>query len=100
MVRADRTAAPENILVPLRGPRGEPVDLWRTLASHGFHDLAPAALDEQARTLGLTLRMPRGKPRRVTVGQGPRRSAIVTVAGPPPSAATRASIAAQMARVL
>ena len=61
--------------MPLRGPRGEPVDLWRTLASHGFHDLAPAALDEQARTLGLTLRMPRGKPRRVTIAQGPRRHA-------------------------
>jgi len=100
MARAQRIAAPESILVPLRGPRGEPVDLWRTLASHGFHDLAPAALDEQARSLGLTLRMPRGKPRRVTVAQGPRRNAIVTVAGSPLSAAARASIAAQMARVL
>jgi N-glycosylase/DNA lyase len=100
MARAQRIAAPESILVPLRGPRGEPVDLWRTLASHGFHDLAPAALDEQTRSLGLTLRMPRGKPRRVTVAQGPRRNAIVTVAGSPLSAAARASIAAQMARVL
>ena len=100
MARAQRIAAPESILVPLRGPRGEPVDLWRTLASHGFHDLAPAALDEQTRSLGLTLRMPRGKPRRVTVAQGPRRNAIVSVAGSPLSAAARASIAAQMARVL
>ena len=100
MARSGHAAAPDDILVPLRGPRGEPVDLWRTLASHGFHDLAPAALDEQAHTLGLTLRMPRGKPRRVTVAQGPRRNAVVTVAGSPPSAAARASIAAQMARVL
>ena len=34
--------AQDDILIPLRGPSGEPVDLWRTLASHGFHDLAPA----------------------------------------------------------
>ncbi|MFI5055295.1 MAG: DNA-3-methyladenine glycosylase family protein [Actinomycetota bacterium] len=100
MARGERTTAQEAVLVPLRGPRGEPVDLWRTLASHGFHDLAPTALDEQARTLGLTLRMPRGKPRRVSVAQGPRRSAIVTVAGSPPSVTTRASIATQMERVL
>jgi N-glycosylase/DNA lyase len=100
MARGERTVTRESVLVPLRGPRGEPVDLWRTLASHGFHDLAPAALDEQTRTLGLTLRMPRGKPRRVTVAQGPRRSAIVTVAGSPPSATARASIATQMTRVL
>ena len=37
----------DDILIPLRGPSGEPVDLWRTLASHGFHDLAPASLDEE-----------------------------------------------------
>ena len=76
-----RTATTDDILVPLRGPSGEPVDLWRALVSHGFHELAPVALDEQARTLSLTLRMPRGKPRRVTIGQGPRRSALVTTAG-------------------
>ena len=50
------------LLLPLRGPSGEPIDLWRTLASHGFHDLAPASLDEQARTLTITLRVPRGSP--------------------------------------
>ena len=43
------------IAIPLRGPGGEPVDLWRTLVSHGFHDLAPVALDTEARTLSLTL---------------------------------------------
>ena len=95
-----RTATSDDILVPLRGPSGEPVDLWRTLVSHGFHELAPVALDEQARTLSLTLRMPRGTPRRVTIGQGPRRSALVTTTGSSPSAAARASIAAQVARVL
>jgi 3-methyladenine DNA glycosylase/8-oxoguanine DNA glycosylase len=95
-----RTATSEDILVPLRGPSGEPVDLWRTLVSHGFHELAPVTLDEQARTLSLTLRVPRGKPRRVTIEQGPRRNALVTTAGSSPSATTRASISEQVGRVL
>ena len=95
-----RTPTSDDMLVPLRGPSGESVDLWRTLVSHGFHELAPMTLDEQARTLSLTLRMPRGRPRRVMIGQGPRRTALVTTAGSSPSAATGASIAGQVARLL
>ena len=38
------------ILLPLRGPSGEPIDLWRTLNSHGFAELPPMALDEERRT--------------------------------------------------
>ena len=34
--------------LPLRGPSGEPVDLVRTLNSHGFAELAPTTLDETA----------------------------------------------------
>ena len=34
--------------LPLRGPGGERVDLWRTLNSHGFAELAPTTLDEGA----------------------------------------------------
>jgi N-glycosylase/DNA lyase len=67
--------------VPLRGPGGEPVDLWRTLNSHGFAELPPLRLDEQARTLDVTVRMPRGAPRRIRIAQGPRRTARVTVVG-------------------
>jgi N-glycosylase/DNA lyase len=88
------------VLLPLRGPSGEPVDLWRTLASHGFHDLAPASLDEQARTLSLTLRVPRGRPRRVTIGKGPRRSARITIAGPAPSDGARSAILDRLRTVL
>jgi 3-methyladenine DNA glycosylase/8-oxoguanine DNA glycosylase len=88
------------IEIRLRGPRGEPVDLWRTMVSHGFHDLAPTRIDEQQRSLSLTLRVPRGKPRRVTIGPGRRGCARVDVAGPTPAAATRASIASDVARVL
>ncbi len=84
----------------LRGPRGEPVDLWRTLVSHGFHELAPTSLDETDRSLSLTVRVPRGKPRRVTIRAGRRGYARIDVAGPPPAAATRDAIMVTVARVL
>ncbi|HJX06890.1 MAG TPA: Fe-S cluster assembly protein HesB [Actinomycetota bacterium] len=84
----------------LRGPRGEPVDLWRTLVSHGFHELAPTSLDEDARTLSLTVRVPRGKPRRVSISAGRRGYAGIDVAGPAPATAAREAILETAARVL
>ena len=42
------------------GAGGEPVDLARTLNSHGFVDLAPMALDEAALLLECTIRVPGG----------------------------------------
>jgi N-glycosylase/DNA lyase len=84
----------------LRGPRGEPVDLWRTLVSHGFHELAPMSIDEDRRSLSLTVRVPRGRPRRVTLSAGRRGFARIDVAGPVPSAAARGAITATVARVL
>ena len=68
--------------LPLTGPAGEPVDLVRTLNSHGFAELAPMRLDEAAGTLTMTLRVPRGRPRRVVVGRGRGRRASVEVLGP------------------
>jgi 3-methyladenine DNA glycosylase/8-oxoguanine DNA glycosylase len=53
----------------LRAPGGEPVDLWRTLISHGFAGLAPTVLDEAKRSLAFTVRVPGGRPRRVRVSQ-------------------------------
>jgi len=89
------------ILLPLRGPAGEPVDLWRTLISHGFAELPPMALDETRRTLALTVRPPRGAPRRVQIGAGGRgRAAIRIIGGPAPSATARAGIVATVAHVL
>ena len=57
--------------LPLIGPRGEPIDLRRTFSSHGFADLPPMRADKGAGTLELTLRVPRGAPRRVRLGPGP-----------------------------
>jgi N-glycosylase/DNA lyase len=68
----------------LRAPGGEPVDLWRTLVSHGFAELAPQVLDEEQRTFALTLPVPGGRPRRVRVSQGRKSRARVEVLGPKP----------------
>jgi len=72
----------------LRTPGGEPVDLWRTLISHGFAGLSPTVLDEEDRTLAFTVRVPGGRPRRVRVSEGSRTRrggrARLDVLGPPP----------------
>jgi N-glycosylase/DNA lyase len=56
---------------PLRGAGGEPVDLWRTIVSHGVADLPPNSIDEDARTLETTVALPRGRPQTVVVREGP-----------------------------
>ncbi len=86
----------------MSGPGGEPVDLWRTLTSHGFSELSPMRLDEAARSLELTLRVPRGRPRRVLIDARPRRSgrARVRILGRAAGAATEAAVAAGVRRVL
>jgi 3-methyladenine DNA glycosylase/8-oxoguanine DNA glycosylase len=54
----------------LVGAGGEPVDLWRTLSSHGVADLPPNALDEDSRALATTLPLPGGRARTVRVSYG------------------------------
>jgi 3-methyladenine DNA glycosylase/8-oxoguanine DNA glycosylase len=54
----------------LVGAGGEPVDLWRTISSHGVADLPPNRIDEEARTLEVTLPVTRGKPRVAVVSEG------------------------------
>ena len=68
--------------LPLAGPAGEPVDLVRTLTSHGFAELAPMRPDEAAGSLAMTLRVPGALPRRVVVGPGRGRRATVEILGP------------------
>ena len=72
----------------LRAPGGEPVDLWRTLISHGFAGLSPTVLDEEHRSLAFTIRVPGGRPRRVRVsedaGNGRGGHARLDVLGPRP----------------
>jgi N-glycosylase/DNA lyase len=56
--------------LPLRGAGGEPVDLRRTLASHGVASLPPNRVDEERWTLEATLELPRGRARTVVVRAG------------------------------
>jgi len=61
----------------LVGAGGEPVDLWRTLASHGVADLPPNTIDEQTRTLETTLALPRGRARTILIRAGRPGFALV-----------------------
>ncbi len=90
----------DTIELRLLGAGGEPVDLARTLNSHGFADLPPLKLDESATTLGITLRVRRGRPRRVRIGPGRRGRAKVEILGPAASAPTRGDVIAGVRRVL
>ncbi|MGZ4132537.1 MAG: hypothetical protein ACXVWF_05790, partial [Actinomycetota bacterium] len=91
----------EPITLALRGPGGEPVDLWRTLTSHGFFDLPPLRVDEDARTLDVTLRPARGAPRRVRIRAGAPGTALVEPLGRGTvSAAARTALATGGAHVL
>jgi 3-methyladenine DNA glycosylase/8-oxoguanine DNA glycosylase len=91
--------SPARFTMTLKGPSGEAVDLWRTLISHGVATLPPMTVDMDARTLEMTVAVPRSKPRMLTV-RGAGKSAAVTVAGRPPGKAALASLRSTVARVL
>ena len=63
--------------LPLKGVGGEPVDLWRTIMSHGVADLPPNRIDEEARTLETTLAVPRGRPQTVILREGRGGKAVL-----------------------
>ena len=88
------------LTLPLIGPGGEPIDLWRTMNSHGFAELAPTVLDETARTLELTLRTRRGTPRRVRVQEGRSKGAVIEILGPAAGVHVRQDMVAGVHRVL
>ena len=66
----------------LAGPRGEPVDLWRTIVSHGVADLPPGAVDEAARAYETTVPLAGARARTIRIRPGDRRRARVDVLGP------------------
>jgi 3-methyladenine DNA glycosylase/8-oxoguanine DNA glycosylase len=84
----------------LRGPAGEPVDLWRTLVSHGVASLPPAVLDEESRAMTVTVPLPRGKPRTIRIREGGRRKARIDVLGPPPGPTTTEGVREVVTRML
>jgi 3-methyladenine DNA glycosylase/8-oxoguanine DNA glycosylase len=54
----------------LKGAGGEPVDLRRTLTSHGVADLPPNTIDDEAQTLETTLALPRKRARTIRIRPG------------------------------
>ena len=88
-----------SIDIPLVGAGGEPVDLQRTLLSHGFVELPPMRLEEDVPKLELTLAL-NGKARTVEIGPGRRGQARVTVLGRAPSARTADELVTRVRHVL
>ena len=70
--------------LPLVGAGGEPVDLRRTIASHGLVDLPPMRPEPDSSALEITLPLPQGRPRTVRVAAGPAGTAVVTASGRAP----------------
>ena len=66
--------------VPLKGPRGEPIDFASTIVSHGVAELPPNRVDLAERVLETTLPVPRGA-RTVRITARGKKLRIETVAG-------------------
>jgi N-glycosylase/DNA lyase len=86
--------------LPLVGAGGEPVDLWRSIQSHGLVDLPPMRIDEEARALEITVPLPGTKPRTLVIAPGGPGRARITVVGRPPGARQEADVLAAAAYVL
>ena len=67
--------------LPLKGPKGEPVDLSRTIMSHGVADLPPGHVDEEAASYTTTLALPSARPRTIRILAGRPGFARVEVQG-------------------
>ena len=85
---------------PLVGAGGEPVDLVRTLNSHGFVDLPPMRPAADYRSLEITLRAGRGRPRTVRIHAGGDGLGAMTVLGAAASDAAVERLAAAVRHVL
>ncbi len=76
----------------LIGPGGEPIDLWRTIRSHGLTDVPPMRVDTAARALEATVPVPGFGARMVCVSAADRTVGQVTVHGPPLAAPELAAV--------
>jgi 3-methyladenine DNA glycosylase/8-oxoguanine DNA glycosylase len=76
----------------LRGAGGEPVDLRRTVTSHGLTELPPMRVHDDESGFDVVLAMPRGRPLRVRVRPAGRARARVSARQRPTSAAQEQAI--------
>jgi N-glycosylase/DNA lyase len=79
---------------------GNPVDLWRTVNSHGLASLPPAFVDTGARALEITLPVPGSRPRTVAIGPAAAGRAKVLVRGRPPGRAALEAVIDSVRRIL
>ena len=84
----------------LSGPSGEPVDLWRTIVSHGVADLPPGKVDEDGRRYETTVPVAGARPRTIVIREGGRRRAVVEARGPKLSTAGRRRVIEVVRRML
>jgi 3-methyladenine DNA glycosylase/8-oxoguanine DNA glycosylase len=90
----------KTLAIKLAGAGGEPVDLWRTLVSHGVATLPPSVLDEERRTLTVTVPIRGGKPRTIAIREGRRGTARIEVLGPAPGIRTERRLREVVAQML
>jgi 3-methyladenine DNA glycosylase/8-oxoguanine DNA glycosylase len=76
----------------LRGAGGEPVDLQRTVVSHGLTELPPMRVHPDESGFDVVLAMPRGRPVRVRVRPAGRTRARVSARRRPSGAAQEQAI--------
>jgi 3-methyladenine DNA glycosylase/8-oxoguanine DNA glycosylase len=81
--------------LPLVGPAGEPVDLRRTIASHGLADLPPMRFDEKAWTLEVTVPVDGHRARTIRLQQARVGCAALDASGRKPGARETAELVAQ-----
>lgn len=84
----------------LAGPSGETIDLWRTLTSHGLTELPPMAIDEEHRSMQVTLPVPGQRPRMVDISSGRPGTLRMTVKGETPDEVVRASLRSTISHML
>ncbi|MGQ0548930.1 MAG: DNA-3-methyladenine glycosylase family protein [Armatimonadota bacterium] len=85
---------------PLKGPRGEPVDLWRIFVSHGVADLPPMRVDEAARSFEVTLRMDGGAPRTARISAGRPGHGAIHILGRAAGQRRTGAVVAAVRRIL
>jgi N-glycosylase/DNA lyase len=79
--------------LPLVGAGGEPVDLRRTIQSHGLLDLPPFRPAEDGRAVDVTLRVEGAGPRTIRISEDRQGHARVEVQGRAPAAPVLAATA-------
>jgi len=86
--------------VELVGAGGEPVDLGRTLLSHGFVELPPMRIDEDVPALEVTLLADRRTARTIDIRAGRKHHARITVLGRAPSQRLAGKLLARARHIL